>query len=100
MLNKNKILALIIENGLSRESVAKELDISYISFNRKLNSNSFKKTELEFLKNLLKVDNTDIFFENNLPLQGKSISPITLNPQEDDMTDEEAMDYLFGRKKG
>ncbi|CAM3399907.1 hypothetical protein [Pseudostreptobacillus hongkongensis] len=100
MLNKNKILALIIENGLSRESVAKELDISYISFNRKLNSNSFKKTELEFLKNLLKVDNTDIFFENDLPCKGKNMSPITLNPQEDEMTDQEAMDYLFGRKKG
>lgn len=70
MLNKNKLKAKVIENGLTMEKVAKELDINVTTLYRKINGTSdFTRSEMHKIKDLLNLsvkDAVDIFFTPDL----------------------------------
>lgn len=70
MLNKNKLKAKVIENGLTMEKVAKELDINVTTLYRKINGTSdFTRSEMHKIKDLLNLsvkDAVDIFFNPDL----------------------------------
>ena len=52
----------MIENDYTRKKLADELGIALVTLQRKLSLGNFKKTEIEVMKNIFKVDSTDIFF--------------------------------------
>lgn len=70
MINKNKLKAKVIENGLTMEKVAKELDINVTTLYRKINGTSdFTRSEMHKIKDLLNLsikDAVDIFFTPDL----------------------------------
>ncbi len=70
MTNTLKLRALLIENNLTSEDVAKELGISKQSFSMKLNNKrEFKSSELNKLVVLLNLTDKDflpIFFANRV----------------------------------
>lgn len=65
MINSNKILGLMVENGYKRKTLAKELGLSYPALRNKLRDKVFTSTELVKLKEIFNIDDINIFFENN-----------------------------------
>lgn len=73
MTNTLKLRALLIENNLTNEDIAKELGISKQSFSMKINNKrEFKASEINKLSLLLNLANTcdimSIFFVNRVEL--------------------------------
>ncbi len=60
MINTNLLKAKIVELGYTQLEVAKQMGISYQSFNYKLNSiNEFKVSEIEKLCKVLKINKSE-----------------------------------------
>jgi len=60
MLNKNKLKAKVIENGLTMEKVAKALDINVTTLYRKINGTSdFTRSEMHKIKDLLNLSDKE-----------------------------------------
>lgn len=78
MTNTLKLRALLIENNLTNEDVAKQLGISKQSFSMKINNKrEFKASEINKLSALLNLSNTcdimPIFFANRVELNSTCI---------------------------
>lgn len=77
MTNTLKLRALIIENNLTNETVAKKIGISKQSFSMKVNNKrEFKASEINKLAILLKLntaDITQIFFANFVELNSTCV---------------------------
>ena len=105
-MNLQKLKDKISEKGLLNNFIAEKLRINKSTFSLKINGDrKFTIDEFKNLCTLLNISDEErnsIFFEDDVDKNNNKFpaSPITLNPQEDEMTDQEAMDYLFGRKKG
>jgi transcriptional regulator with XRE-family HTH domain len=63
-----KLKAILIEKGISRESIAKEMGMSLTTFQYKLNGKTeFKVSEVFKLCRLLEIDDKEsIFFGNHV----------------------------------
>ena len=109
-MNLQKLKEIINEKGFKFDFIAKKLNITSETFSRKMNGkNEFKISEVKTLNELLNLNELEyknIFLKDGCTLNQHNPTPkttvnsITLSSQEDEMTDQEAMDYLFGRKKG
>lgn len=78
MTNTLKLRALLIENNLTNEDIAKELGISKQSFSMKINNKrEFKASEINKLSLLLNLANTcdimSIFFVNRVELNSTCV---------------------------
>ena len=78
MTNTLKLRALLIENNLTNEDVAKQLGISKQSFSMKINNKrEFKASEINKLSLLLNLFNTydimPIFFANYVELNSTCV---------------------------
>ena len=111
-MNLQKLKETINEKGIKHIHLANKLNISNQLFNYKLNNKrTFNINECNLLSKILNLSDKDIitiFFGDSVPYSAhreNSKLPTPSSPQpvlqmEDEMTDQEAMDYLFGRKKG
>lgn len=64
MTNTLELKSLIIKNGFTQQSIAKEIGMSFAAFNMKLhNKRQFKSKEICAICKLLNIDNANnIFF--------------------------------------
>ena len=103
-MNLQKLKDKIAEKGLLNNFIAEKIGINKSTFSLKINGDrKFTIDEFKNLCTLLNISNEErnsIFFEDDVDKNNNKL-PTPSSPQmEDEMTDEEAMDYLFGRKKG
>ncbi|WP_156298973.1 helix-turn-helix domain-containing protein [Streptobacillus canis] len=63
MINKNKLKAIIMENGLSIPQVAKILNISKATFYARLNSDGFNTKDIDTMIKLFKINDKERFVE-------------------------------------
>ena len=78
MTNTLKLRALLVENNLTNEDIAKQLGISKQSFSMKINNKrEFKASEINKLSMLLNLSNScdviTIFFANRVELNSTCV---------------------------
>lgn len=65
MINRNKLRGLMATKGIRQSELAKELDLSYNSFNMKLNGkNLFTEVEIKKIADYFNVDINFLFDYN------------------------------------
>lgn len=64
MTNTNKLKAAIVENGQTIAKIAEKMGVSRFTLHKKLhNQTEFKASEIEALRNILKIKSIDeVFF--------------------------------------
>lgn len=65
MINKNKLRARIIEQGMTQAQLAKEIGISEKTFSLKINSGKFGLDEAEKMIKILKISEPEKYFFAN-----------------------------------
>lgn len=65
MINKNKLRARIIEQGMTQAQLAKEIGMSEKTFSLKINSGKFGLDEAEKMIKILKISEPEKYFFAN-----------------------------------
>lgn len=66
MFDKQKFLAAMNRKGISGKEIAKEINMSYRNFTRRMASGSWRSNEIETMADLLEIDIDEVFFAKEL----------------------------------
>ena len=66
MFDRMKMLAAMERSGYSGKDIAKEINMSYRNFARRMASGSWRSDEIETIADLLGIDIQEIFFAKGL----------------------------------
>jgi transcriptional regulator with XRE-family HTH domain len=63
MTNTKKLKAAFAINGISQRKIAQDMNLSYYTFNKKVNNKSeFKASEIDYLSTQLNLSEKDSYF--------------------------------------